>query len=239
MKREKNKKNILISCILIIGMMVLSGCESLNYTSEQEDIIANYAANLILRHDANYKYDYITEEETTTIEENTTITEPSDDSGSENTTTNQTVNTTNTISTTNDISAAFQLPAGITAEYADYDVVSQYPQDDNMFVMKALENNKLLIVKFKVSNTTSQDIAVNMMSATQKFKGIVNDSKKYNAQLTLLLDALNTYEGTLAAGSVQTFVLVYQTQLDSKEDINSLSVAVTDSSGKESVLNLK
>ena len=56
---------------------------------------------------------------------------------------------------------------------------------------------------------------------------------------TLLLDALNTYEGTLKAGTSQTLILVYQTQLDEKDDVKSLSVELTDISGNESVLNLK
>ena len=93
-----------------------------------------------------------------------------------------------------DVTSALHLPDGVTAQYVDYDVVDQYPDDSStdIFVMKAVENSKLLIVKFNISNTTSQDISINIMSSVQKFKGIVNDAKKYNAQLTLLLDALNT-----------------------------------------------
>lgn len=233
MDKRKRINTFLILCVFSITIFALTGCESLDYSPEEEDIIANYAANLVLRHDANYKYDYITEEETTTIPETTKVVEE------ETSTPNGDGNTS--ITTTDNLSAALQLPAGVVAEYLDYDVVSQYPNDtsEDIFVLKALENNKLLVVKFKFTNNNSQDVSINMMSKIQKYKGIVNDSKRYNAQLTLLLDALNTYEGTIKAGTSQTFVLVYQTQLDTKEDVKTLAVAVTDSSDKEVQLNLK
>ena len=238
MRYNKRIKPVVMVCLLCIGMVALTGCDSLDYTNEQEDVIANYAANILLRHDKNYKSDYISEEETTSKEEDTKVTEE------ETTTVDNSVNgDTNVgkVSSAEDVTSALHLPDGVTAQYVDYDVVDQYPDDSStdIFVMKAVENSKLLVVKFNISNTTSQDISINIMSSVQKFKGIVNDAKKYNAQLTLLLDALNTYEGTLKAGTSQTLILVYQTQLDEKDDVKSLSVELTDISGNESVLNLK
>lgn len=247
MRYNKRIKSVVMVCLLCTGMVALTGCESLDYTPEQEDVIANYAANILLRHDKNYKSDYISEEETTSKEEVTKVTEEEtttvDNSVNGDCNSDGSDNGTNigNISGANDVTSALYLPEGVTAQYVDYDVVDQYPDDSStdLFVMKAVENSKLLVVKFNLTNTTSQDISVNIMSSVQKFKGIVNDAKKYNAQLTLLLDALNTYEGTLQAGTSQTLVLVYQTQLDEKNDVKSLSVELTDTSGNESVLNLK
>lgn len=243
MRYNKRIKPVVMVCLLCIGMVALTGCDSLDYTTEQEDVIANYAANILLRHDKNYKSDYISEEETTSKEEDTEVTEE------ETTTVDNSVNgdgingDTNVgkVSSAEDVTSALHLPDGVTAQYVDYDIVDQYPDDSStdIFVMKAVANSKLLVVKFNITNTTSQDISINIMSSVQKFKGIVNDAKKYNAQLTLLLDALNTYEGTLKAGTSQTLILVYQTQLDEKDDVKSLSVELTDISGNESVLNLK
>ena len=226
MRYNKRIKPVVMVCLLCIGMVALTGCDSLDYTTEQEDVIANYAANILLRHDKNYKSDYISEEETTSKEEDTEVTEE------ETTTVDNSVNgdgingDTNVgkVSSAEDVTSALHLPDDSSTD---------------IFVMKAVENSKLLVVKFNISNTTSQDISINIMSSVQKFKGIVNDAKKYNAQLTLLLDALNTYEGTLKAGTSQTLILVYQTQLDEKDDVKSLSVELTDISGNESVLNLK
>lgn len=247
MRYNKRIKPVVMVCLLCIGMVALTGCDSLDYTTEQEDVIANYAANILLRHDKNYKSDYISEEDTTSKEEDTKVTEEEttavDNSvnGDGKSDGNNSDTNVGNVSSAEDVTGALHLPDGVTAQYVDYDIVDQYPDDSStdIFVMKAVANSKLLVVKFNITNTTSQDISINIMSSVQKFKGIVNDAKKYNAQLTLLLDALNTYEGTLKAGTSQTLILVYQTQLDEKDDVKSLSVELTDISGNESVLNLK
>lgn len=245
LKRLKKQKRIYVSTILIGAMCMLSltGCESVKYTEEQEDIIANYAANLLLRHDEKYKYNYIYEldyvEEEMTSDKAGFEHETEPDTNSGNLTQE---GSNNVIADSSSVTKAFHMPEGISVEYLDYDITDRYPADNSdneLFVMKSVDNRKLLVIKFRVTNNTSQDIPVNMMSNNSKYKGIVNDVKKYNAQLTLLLDALNTYEGTMAAGSSKDFVLIYQTQIESKDDVKSLSVAVSDSSDNETVIKLK
>lgn len=227
-----------IPTILVVGVFLLTGCTSINYTTEQEDAIANYAADIVLKHDVNHSAERMGEYETTTAAEVTTeqiTTDANSDIDSNNN------GSTDAISSAGDITNALQVN-GLNAEYIDYDVTDQYPEkqaENNVFVMKAVENSKLLVVKFKLTNETGQDISINMMSDNRKYKGTVNNAKKYNAQLTLLTDALNTYEGTITNGTSQELVLVFQTQLDSKDDVKNLSVSITDANGKESELNLK
>lgn len=246
MRKRKSavNKKLMVMISAMISIMFLSSCESLDYTEEEEDIIANYAANLVLKHDVKYKYNYVTDLE------NETETTPVYNEVVENETTAGNVNHEgqggqsgiSNGGTVESISQAFELPDGIQADYVDYSVVSSYPSDNsgnNVFVMKAVENSNLLVVKFRLTNQTAQDISVNLMSNGKKYKGILNESKKYNAQLTLLLDALNTYEGVISAGESRELVLVFQTQLDSAEDVRTLSVSVVNDAGNEKVLNLK
>lgn len=245
MKRKYTvKKKFLIMMSAMMSVVFLSSCESLDYTEEEEDIIANYAANLVLKHDVRYKYNYVTDLENET--ETTSFLQEA----VENETTQENVNNegqgvqsgVGNGDIFENISQAFELPEGIQTDYVDYSVVSSYPSDNsenNVFVMKAVENSNLLIVKFRLMNQTSQDISVNLMSNGKKYKGILNENKKYNAQLTLLLDALNTYEGVISAGEGKELVLVFQTQLDSADDVRTLSVSVVDEAGKEKILNLK
>ena len=119
------------------------------------------------------------------------------------------------------LASALELPSGVNAEFVDYMVTKAYPTDNSqdIFVMKAVANSKLLVLKFKITNTNQTDTDVNFMANEKKYRGIVDDSKKYNAQLTLLSDALNTYEGKIPANSSKELVLIYQTQIDSKEEI--------------------
>lgn len=236
-------KNRIPIMVLIGSVFALTGCSSISYTPEQEDAIANYAADIVLKHDSKYGEDRIGEYETTTKPPESVPqqeTQPNQGDGGNAGEGNGNTQV-DTIATTGDITNAMKIN-GLSAEYVDYDVTDQYPSGDianNTFVMKALENSKLLVVKFKLTNQTGQDVSINMMSDNRKYKGTVNDSKKYNSQLTLLMDALNTYEGTIANGSSQELVLVFQTQLDSKDDVNSLAISITDASGSEAVLKLK
>jgi hypothetical protein len=244
-------KYVKISLVAVICMLTFTGCESLDYTEEQEDIIANYAADMLLRHDVNYKYKYISESETTSAALTTTtgsseVLEETTEYFEENSGISEEGGDVSTVgsdvTSLENIAQAFQLPDGITVDYLGYEITDRYPTEDSqedLFVMKSVDNYKLLVVKFSFNNTTGNDIAINMMENISKYKGIVNDSKKYNAQLTLLLDALNTYEGTLSAGTSHTFVLIYQTQIDSNDEVNTLSVEVADSSGNETVIKLK
>ena len=48
MRYNKRIKPVVMVCLLCIGMVALTGCDSLDYTTEQEDVIANYAANILM-----------------------------------------------------------------------------------------------------------------------------------------------------------------------------------------------
>lgn len=253
----KNKRYIKrLAGIALIGICSVGLCScasSIDYTEEQEDVIANYAAEIVLKHDVEYKYNYYDsvsnkkyEEETTFVveEEHTTVSNPSTvPDGQEETKDNNNGNDNlgHSISDSSTIASAFELPTGVNADFVDYMVTKAYPTDasQDIFVMKAVANSKLLVLKFKITNTNQTDTDVNFMANEKKYRGIVDDSKKYNAQLTLLSDALNTYEGKVPANSSKELVLIYQTQIDSKEDIKSIAVSVSSNNGEGATVYLK
>lgn len=239
--------------VALIGTCSISLCScmgSLNYTEEQEDVIANYAAEVVLKHDVEHKYNYYDsvsnknfEEETTVVieEEQTTVSVPSVIPDVPGEIVDNNDNTSHGISDSSSISTAFELPAGVNAEFTDYMITDVYPTESSkdVFVMKAVANSKLLVLKFKITNTNQTDVDVNFMANEKKYRGIVDDSKKYNAQLTLLSDALNTYEGKISANSSKELVLIYQTQIDAKEDIKSIAVSVSSNTGEGNTVYLK
>lgn len=234
----RNKAKYLISVVLAGVIVSLAGCSEMEYTEEQKDMIADYAAAVVLKHDVNYKGNYIetteqAETESMTFGEDTT-TAPAGMEGPNG-------GSSETIATAEQLTQALGIN-GLSAEYLDYYVTDVYPfenQDSALFVMKAVENSKLLVVKFKLSNPTAQDIAVNMMAGERRYRGVVNETVKVNAQLSLLLDALNTFDGTIPAGTSQEFVLVYQIQMETKEEIKSLVIDIADENGNSTKIKLK
>ncbi len=203
-------------------------------------MIADYAAAVVLKHDVNYKDNYIETSEPAAETESMTF-------GEDTTTSQGDMNTPDGSSSVETVATAEQLTKalginGLSAEYIDYYVTDVYPfenQDSALFVMKAVENSKLLVVKFKISNPSAQDIAINMMAGERRYRGVINENVKANAQLSLLLDALNTFDGTIPAGTSQEFVLVYQIQTETKEEIKSLVIDIADESGNSTKIKLK
>lgn len=238
-------------CILpaMIAGVLFTGCVStLEYTEEQQDMIADYAANVVLRHDERYKNNYletmpetIPTTEAPTFGEDTTYPTQSGASGQENETKPYQDGTMSDVLGLESLTEAMSI-GGLQAEYLDYYVSDCYPFDDPnaLFVMNAVPDSKLLILKFRLSNPTSGDIAINMMGQNRRFRGIINEVTKTNAQLSLLLDALNTYESTLSAGASEDLVLVFQvSSIESKESVKSLVVEFTDEAGNAKKIKFK
>ena len=82
-------------------------------------------------------------------------------------------------------------------------------------------------------------IAINMMDPDRRYVAVLNDGTQVNVQLSLLLDALNTFEGTLKPGESKELVLVYQVKLNSKDDIKHLDIIFADDEGTETKIRLK
>lgn len=237
----KNKMKYSILTVLITILVSMVGCSELKYTEDEQDMIANYAADLVLKHDVNYKDDFIETTKETTVKVADPFTEENTTTINNDLSDDPKVDKPLSIATPEQLTQVFNMN-GLLVNYLDYYVTGMYPFDNSesaLFVMKAVEDLKLLVIKFEISNPTGGDIAVNMMAGDRKYKGIVNDKIKVNAQLSLLLDALNTFDGTVAAGTSQEFVLVYQVKIESKEDIQSLALDIAGESGETTTVKLK
>ena len=66
-----------------------------------------------------------------------------------------------------------------------------------------------------------------MLGTKAEYKGIINDSVRMNAQVTALLNALNTYRGTISAGGSTELVLVFQINENDADNIGSVKLNLT------------
>lgn len=259
-ERKMNVNRKLRYCIpiFISGLTVcMTGCSyQLDYTDEEKEIIVDYAAAAVMKHDENLygRYLYDLEDETTTklpIEDETDVsTNPLEkDTADKQNGQEETTETTsrppveNTVGVANpeQLTKALGLH-GLTAEYLDFAVTSQYPyesKEDAIFVMRPTKNTKLLSVKFRITNPTNQDIALNMMESGRRYVAVLNDKTQVKVQLSLLLDALNTFEGTFKPGESKELVLVYQVKAESKEELQHLDIIFADSEGRETKIRFK
>lgn len=221
MNKKRIKKYL---CFGLVTMMALSGTgcvksELSDLTEEEENLYVEYAANIILKHDKNNidRMRYVEIEETTAAqtasEENQGNSETASDPGISD------------VMSMNDIFGI----NGIDIQANGYEVSDSYPSNGSELGMSmiAVKGYRLLILKFNVTNISGSDVPVNLMETGAVYKGIINDSVRMNAQVTALLNAFNTYNGTIPAGSTQEMVLVFQINENDADSISSVKLNVT------------
>ena len=222
----------LIAC----GIFVTTGCgQVIDLTDEENHLIAEYAAELLLKYDRNYDTRYNPDEL-----EDTTETMTETDATTEATT--EVVSTTEAATTEQDAPAdgqttqaqpvtdeavkedigatvdsdfdiaAFVGESRISVRYAYYMVVDSYPSydQDGMYIeVQAPEGYKLLVLKFEVENKTNEEQAVDLYNKDVNYNIVVDNSRTTKQMLTILADDLYTYDKTIQASSREEAVLLY------------------------------
>lgn len=229
-------KRRLLAGLIACSVFATTGCgQVIDLTDEENHLIAEYAAELLLKYDRNYDTRYNPDELDETTE---TMTET--DAATETTT--EVVTTTEAATTEQDVSvdgqttqaqpgtdeavkedigatvdsdfdiAAFVGENHISVRYAYYMVVDSYPSydQDGMYIeVQAPEGYKLLVLKFEVENKTNEDQAVDLYNKDVNYNIVVDNSRTTKQMLTILADDLYTYDKTIQASSREEAVLLY------------------------------
>ena len=223
---KKIWKRRLLAGLIACGIFVTTGCgQVIDLTDEENHLIAEYAAELLLKYDRNYDTRYNPDEL-----EDTTETMTDTDATTEATT--EMVTTTEAATTEQDVPAdgqttqaqpvtavdsdfdiaAFVGESRISVRYAYYMVVDSYPSydQDGMYIeVQAPEGYKLLVLKFEVENKTNEDQAVDLYNKDVNYNIVVDNSRTTKQMLTILADDLYTYDKTIQASSREETVLLY------------------------------
>ncbi len=229
------KRRLLVG-LIACGIFVTTGCgQVIDLTDEENHLIAEYAAELLLKYDRNYDTRYNPDEL-----EDTTETMTETDATTEATT--EVVSTTEAATTEQDAPAdgqttqaqpvtdeavkedigatvdsdfdiaAFVGESRISVRYAYYMVVDSYPSydQDGMYIeVQAPEGYKLLVLKFEVENKTNEEQAVDLYNKDVNYNIVVDNSRTTKQMLTILADDLYTYDKTIQASSREEAVLLY------------------------------
>ena len=233
---KKIWKRRLLAGLIACGIFVTTGCgQVIDLTDEENHLIAEYAAELLLKYDRNYDTRYNPDElEDTT--ETMTETDATTEATTEMVTTTEAATTEQdapadgqttqaqpvtdeavkedigaTVDSDFDI-AAFVGESRISVRYAYYMVVDSYPSEDQdgmNIEVQAPEGYKLLVLKFEVENKTNEDQAVDLYNKDVNYNIVVDNSRTTKQMLTILADDLYTYDKTIQASSREEAVLLY------------------------------
>lgn len=198
------KRKYILSFCLCCTMLILAGCaESKELTEEQQDVIAEYAAGIVLQHDEGYSRRLVKQENVPVVTPVPTATPQvtavpvSEEAVSEGT---DVKDTTEEVSL-NDL---YQV-AGMEAAYKSYSVCREYTKE-----IRAAKDECMYVVSFQVKNTTQKALKVDLSKRQIRYV-LEADGEQYVAHMSFLKNGgMNFLETTLKAGSSEKAVVIFK-----------------------------
>lgn len=231
------KSYMKVSALMVSMVILLTGCASdfPEMTPEEEQLIGEYAANILLRSDANNRSRLVSREEVAARElelsqkENEIIEQPQ--SGMEP------VDDTPVIEigqdsggdvSTGTFEEFYELPTGVTVTYLGNEVCNSYPSDqsNDYFALDAAEGRQLLVLKFRMQNQSQATQNIDLLSQSSNMRVTVNGSGSYNILTTMLIDDMSTYVGDIPKDGTVDVVLLSEMENDIVADISAISISL-------------
>lgn len=238
------KSWIKILTISVVGIL-LSGCGNAipEMTPQQQELVAEFAASELLKFDKSnttrlVPLEMLQEEEEINQGDSAVLDEKeeipvegmkeNDESGEEGIPADDATVIDQTQEAMPESVDEFLGLTGISITYTGYELADSYPPeaaDEVYFFMSATENNKLLVLKFQVENTSGEEAELNFAHGQTRYKIVVNGLEQ-NALTTMLLNDMAYYEGTLTAGENIELVLVGEVSNEQADQITSLELTM-------------
>ncbi|WP_044914625.1 hypothetical protein [Butyrivibrio sp. WCE2006] len=117
-----------------------------------------------------------------------------------------------------------ELSKGMFLTYSGYSVAGSYPDNDDIFVINATNGKKLLILNFRLNNTTGTDISVDMVKANPHFQIILNGTNVGYTNVTMLENDLSSFKGMIPSGDKKSMVLIKQMDAGKLKNVESLGL---------------
>ncbi len=128
---------------------------------------------------------------------------------------------------------------GFDISYEDFSVSDTYPeaseQDSGVFGINAASGDKLLILKFRITNTSSEAGECSILDTNTVFRIKIN-GENHSVLSTLLLDDFATFEETMEPGESAEAVLIAEISSEKAENINTLVLILKGSPLREMIL---
>ena len=244
--------------LLAMSAVLLTGCvdHMPELTAEQSDIIAEYAAGLLLKYSSNYDYKIASEEEVAAaMAVRQEATEPETEGAAETdsaqtTETDQGTSLTGTPSTeaeteteqvmvVADLDFAAELGIDdLIIRYQSFEICSSYPEGNTGFSVDAAQGKKLLVMHFDLEGLPEEDVDCNLFDYEIKMRVNINDTISAGVLSTLIPNDLASYMDVVHAGERVDVVAVAEIDDMTEESIETLTLRAT-SKGQTCTVKLK
>lgn len=236
---------------IFLAATMLTGCGGTELNEEQSTLVAQYAAGLLLKYDKNYTDNLLTDEEIAVAEEaerlaaekaaelekireemlNDAKTEQAESpEGTGNDGQNQGAEDVEEPKySMNDILKV----EGFDIQYTGYELLDTYPSTEDAtedgdvyFSLSAAPERKLLTMRFRITNTTTEVAKISLVDKEMLCKLVMPDGSKKNAMMTMLLNDLAFYDEELQTGESQEAVVIFEVKNDINLEKFNLSVVI-------------
>lgn len=224
----------LMICICCLG---LCGCTAYPELSEEDmDLVAEYAAGLLLQHSAKAEKRLVDLEEAVLEEEvlsqdEELIEEPEEEVVEEP------VEEEKPEADTSEMTEQEVIPSGpinqvlgldnITVQSNGYEVKESYSDGENgFFALDASTGCKLVIMKYTLLNQSGNSVDIDMLDSSATYKVALDGSGYKYALSTMLLDDLSTYVGTISSNESVELVLISEWKEEEVNNITNLTLYI-------------
>lgn len=237
-------KKIISYVMISICCLGLTGCASFpNLAEEDMDLVAEYAAGLLLKYSATAENRLVdVEDALLVVEEKQEEALPEPDvedeipdeipeEPQEEVKENETPVTDNTETVEETLpSQPMNQVLGlgdIEIHSNGYEIKDSYPDGTgSFFALDAGDGCKLVVMKYTLSNNSTDSIDINMLGDSITYKVALDGSGYKYALSTLLLDDLSTYVGKLDAGASVDLVLISEWKEEEISNISNLTLYI-------------
>lgn len=225
-----------IAAMLICMAMFLTGCANTipDLSEEQNAMVAEYAAGLLLKYDKNYNNALEMPEEEEVVPEEAAQEEPAKEETETAKPAEEEMQETDRPEATEELQgetvitdiATFLELEGISINYTGYEITDSYVQgEDIAFSLDATPGKQLLVVNFDITNTMAEDTEVDILNKKDmRFRLSVNDGAKKKVLYTMLMNDLSVYKNTLAAGMTENAVLICELPPEEANAVETISL---------------
>lgn len=251
-------KKFKILGVLAISAVMLTGCiDSMpELSSDESEMVAEYAAGLLLKYSPNYNYMLVSDDELADalnqraleelMSEEETVQQTEEAAAEEKTqekaapeveqaeeTSKEEAPIQMLVDMGTDLVPELGFAENVMLRYQSFEICDSYPQNASGFHgIDAKEGGKLLVMHFDLENDTEEAIACHMFDYELQVRVTINDTVTRSAEeLPILPDDMMSFVGTLEAGEKTDVVAVVQMDEMSDSDITSLMLQMTASNG--------
>lgn len=235
--------------VAVIAAGLLTGCvdHMPDMTEEQSALIAEYAADMLLKYSPNYEYKIADEE--ALIEETETTEEATEEASQETEQQTEPQKEAETIAVETDLDIVdakevdFAETFGIDdveIRYDSIEVCSAYPEEKvgTGFAVNAANGKSLIIMHFTIENKSDAVITCDLFEKDFDISMNLNGGNYKKIASTLLVNDFTTYMEEIPVDESREVVIVAETEKISEEEIASCILRMT-SGGENITVELK